>query len=232
METTEPRILLIETSAELCSVGLVGHGSEPEILESDTPFDHNKTLAPSISGLLDRTGIIPADLSAIAVSAGPGSYTGLRVGISTAKAMCYALGIPLIAIDTLYAFAHKAKESFGPNALYFPNVDARRMDVYMSRYDGNLVQLSENQAVTITVDAFPTIAEGGVTRVFCGSGTSKCVELLAEHDMVMEPMRCSARLLAGPATDRYRMKDFTDLISFRPEYVKAPNITRPAAHKA
>ena len=223
-----PLILLVETSAEFCSVGLA-RGAELQVLhESGARFDHSKNLAPAIEHVLEQGSITASDLDAIAVSAGPGSYTGLRVGISTAKAMCFALNIPLLAVDTLYALAFEAKQRIPQASRLFPNIDARRMEVYISEYDQELEQLRQNTAIIVDRDTFSSYRDSTEKVVFCGSGTSKCLELLEDSGIELLPLQCSAAFLAGPAADAFERGRHADLIEFKPEYVKAPNITAPA----
>lgn len=223
----EPAILLIETSAALCSVGLtrgnhlIGHKL------SGRPNNHSKELAIQIRELLDEGAMEATDLDAIAVSAGPGSYTGLRVGISTAKAMCFALGIPMIAVDTLYALAWRAYELLGLQAIYFPNIDARRMEVYIAAYDSDLQRIMANTAVEVRPDTFDKLLSAGEHIVFCGSGTSKCADMLKKSGIELVDIQCSAGLLAAPAYLQYSKGEHADLEQFKPEYVKAPNITAP-----
>ena len=231
MSTTAPRFLLIETTSQVCSVGL---GAGPEILhveDSDQPYSHNTTLATAITSVLRHQGWSPSDLTAIIVSAGPGSYTGLRVGISTAKAMCFALGIPMIAVETLHAVALASSGALGIDAIYCANIDARRMEVYMAVFDSSLNRLSNDEATVIGKDTFDRLTQAGNKVVFCGTGTSKCTEVLEGSGVILHSVELSAALLAAPGFARYEQQTFADIAEFKPIYIKAPNITVSASSR-
>ena len=228
---TKPLILHIETSGDLCSVAL-SHG--PDILSTITSTEknnHSTALAPDAQSLLEAHDILPEDLDAISVSGGPGSYTGLRVGVSFAKAMCFALDIPLIAVDTLESLAiaahsalHKG-EDMQRDAIYYPNIDARRMEVYIAAFDANCERILPNSALIIEENTFEPQTTSGKKIVFCGTGTSKCIDILTDDAIIHHPLECRAEHLVAPAIRAYVQENFADLVSYRPDYVKAPNIT-------
>lgn len=221
----EPLILHIETSGALCSVA-VSMGSEVRaLIESDEEYDHSRTLAPFIDAIQEQAQFRLKDLDAISVSGGPGSFTGLRVGISTAKAMCFVLGCPMIAVDTLESLALAAIAKEGMEGIYYATIDARRMEVYLAAFDARGERLTANRAVIVDAHTFDPLLEVGETVVMCGTGTSKCMALLGSLGVRMIPIECSARHLVAPALKAFDLQAFADLAAFTPEYLKAPHIT-------
>ena len=168
-------ILLIETSAEICSVAIACNGEIIGFQMSDEPMQHATHLPVYIEAatkLLKEKNII---LDAVAVSGGPGSYTGLRIGVSTAKGLCYALDCKLIAIDTLKVIASAFKQSEPSNIIICPLIDARRMEVYTAMYDYNLTQISPAEAKIIDENSFDDINR---PIHFCGNGAEKCSNVI------------------------------------------------------
>jgi len=163
-------ILCIETGTDVCSVALALGGRTATLRESAAVRDHARMLAPFIEETLAEAGVVPAALDAVAVSMGPGSYTGLRIGVSLAKGMCYALGIPLIGVGSLLSLATVAKEKIlaadggSPegfrDTLLCPMIDARRMEVYAGVFDMALNPLSPVAAHIITADSFREFIPG------------------------------------------------------------------------
>ena len=158
-------ILSIETGTDICSVALSNDGELMALRESNEGRDHAKKVALFVDELLKETGVQPSDLDAIAVGKGPGSYTGLRIGVSFAKGMCYALNIPLIAVGSLDALVQVAREDYDAgildiedadwaNACLSPMVDARRMEVYTQIFDTNGIAQTDVSAEVITNDSF------------------------------------------------------------------------------
>ena len=150
-------ILNIETATKNCSVALAKEGKtifSKEIAEQG--YSHAEKLHVFIETIIQEAGITFQDLKAIAVSQGPGSYTGLRIGVSAAKGLCYALQIPLIAVDTLTALAHQVKEK---NGIIIPMIDARRMEVYSAIFNSELQMIREVQAEILTENSFEQIQE-------------------------------------------------------------------------
>ncbi len=219
-------ILSIETSGHHCSVAL---STDDRILArrlSGEKLTHNATLAPFVEQVLKETGLTVSELSAIAVSAGPGSYTGLRVGIALAKALCFGADKPFIAVDTLQSLAYHAAQELQKDATYIANVDARRMEVYAAAFDRNGQQLSSTAPMIVEAGVFDNwLALGDV--VFCGSGTSKCISMLSSSGIICHPMEPKADYLAPLAYKAYLEGQFEDPASFRPQYIKPPNITTP-----
>ena len=172
---------------------------------------------PLIDEGIRSAGLQLVDLAAVSVSIGPGSYTGLRVGLSTAKGICYAAGIPLIAVDTLESLADKARENISGFRRYVAFLDARRMDAYMAIFEADGSRGSENRFVTLSQ----------MQACMCGEGLGR----LGEFDLSgieVKEITCDARNLVRLATKAFDNQDFADLASCVPGYLKAPNITTPA----
>ena len=183
------RIILIETSTSRCSVGIAEDGICTHYIESPEPRAHAAMTAPYIKDILNEAGLRVADCDAVCVSKGPGSYTGLRVGSSTAKGLCFGAGIPLIAIGTLDILAAQARAALGPSdvipgfvpgispSAIIPMIDARRMEVYTAVFSPSGEQLSPTVSMVVTADSFTAeLAAGPV--LFVGDGAAKCRPVL------------------------------------------------------
>ena len=215
-------ILNIETATKNCSVALAQKGKIilcKEIAEEG--YSHAERLHVFIEEVIQEAGITFQDLKAIAVSQGPGSYTGLRIGVSAAKGLCYALNIPLIAVDTLQVLASQATISEG---LIIPMLDARRMEVYSAIFNPNLVKQREIQAEVITEASFETISE---TVYFLGDCTEKCQSVLVKPNFVFLPeiKYPSAKEMSTLSFAKFQQSDFVDVAYFEPYYLKDFMIT-------
>ena len=219
-------ILCIETGTDVCSVGVARNGELLSLRESDQGRDHAKNLAVFVDELLHETNISPDELDAIAVGMGPGSYTGLRIGVSFAKGMCYGLNIPLLAVGSLDALAQVAIEDHEAgiinidewdSARLCPMVDARRMEVYAQVFDIECNPLSEVSAEVITEESFSKWRNDGKLVIF-GNGAAKCQEVLAGTTYVS--VVPAARGLAKLAHKRYEEGKFEDIAYFEPFYLK------------
>ena len=224
----EPLLLHIETSGEKCSVALSMGSAVIASRESTDTYDHSATLAPYIQDVLSEGGCTAAQLQGISLSAGPGSYTGLRVGAATAKAMCYALGCPLIAVDTLESIALASIGKSPYDALYYPVLDARRKEAYVAAFDANGARMLANMAIEIFPDSFTKLTDAGEMIVVCGPAAAKCAALATDSDVYVESLSTSALHLVLPAWRAWRDGKFADLLTFTPKYVKQPNITKSA----
>ncbi len=224
----EPLILNIESSTGTCSV-CISRGKDVLCYqEADQFYEHAKVLTTLIGKCLSKSGLTLQEMNAIAVSSGPGSYTSLRVGISTAKGICYALGKPLISVDTLQALALtglQAKEMEG--AYYCPMIDARRMEVYCNIFDENNRPISEPTAMVVETGSFDEYFESGKTIVFCGNGAEKCKNVLVSTYAKFSPTECSAAYLPAISSQQFVKGIFEDVAYFTPTYLKPPNITIP-----
>lgn len=220
-------ILSIETGTDICSVALANDGELMALRESDEGRDHAKKVALFVDELLRETGVQPSDLDAIAVGKGPGSYTGLRIGVSFAKGMCYALNIPLIAIGSLDALTEVAREDFDAGILDIedeewtkaklcPLVDARRMEVYAQVFDNEGEALTDVVAEVVTEESFKQWRKDKF--VIFGNGAKKCTELLS--DAIFVEVAPSARGIVRLAEEAFKAEKFEDLAYFEPFYLK------------
>ena len=223
------KILHIETSTEICSVCL----SENEIpmysKETHQGYQHASFLTTYIDKCMKISRVKMSDLNAVAISAGPGSYTGLRVGVSTAKAICYAMDIPLLSVDTLKSIAWKMKNSLKNNnnkkTLLCPMVDARRMEVYTALYDWNLKEVSPTKALIINEKEFDEDTKWSDHFVIAGNGGEKTREIISHWGMQYLDTKCSASHMVVLALEKYKAKNFENLAHYVPNYLKMPNIT-------
>jgi tRNA threonylcarbamoyladenosine biosynthesis protein TsaB len=233
-----PLILGIETATSVCSVALGENGRITAIRESTSPNAHSAVLTRFIEDLFRETGYPLQRIDAIAVSMGPGSYTGLRIGVAAAKGLCYALGKPLIAVPTLRAMAegmrdvehesrNKAEKSNIDNRtstidnLYCPMIDARRMEVYCAVYDETLTEIRETHAEIIDENSFSDLLSHLIIH-FAGDGAAKCRDLFAgnPHAVFRDNFAVSARYLLPLAAERLEAGRFEDIAYFEPYYLK------------
>ena len=200
-------ILCIETGTDICSVGIARDGELISLRESDEGRDHAKRVGVFVDELLRETGVLPDELDAVAVGMGPGSYTGLRIGVSFAKGLCYGLNIPLIAVGSLDALAEVAIEDNEAGildvenwdeAVLCPMVDARRMEVYTRLFDTSGKALSEVSAEVVTEETFADVRREKQLIIF-GNGAAKCREVMPDATYIS--ITPSARGLARFADD-------------------------------
>jgi tRNA threonylcarbamoyladenosine biosynthesis protein TsaB len=213
-------ILSLETSTDVCSVAL--HDDQVLVGESSIsePQAHASRLAPLIQQLLSSFSVSPAQLKAVAVSAGPGSYTGLRIGASTAKGICFALGIPLVSVPTLHLIAYQGSFANPDGALLCPMIDARRMEVYMQVFDKELKIIRNVEAVVIDENSFSELL-GQHKMLFFGNGAGKCREVIRNANAVfLEGISPSATFLGDLAVRKFQSGDVEDVVSFKPFYLK------------
>ncbi|HEY0899054.1 MAG TPA: tRNA (adenosine(37)-N6)-threonylcarbamoyltransferase complex dimerization subunit type 1 TsaB [Sphingobacteriaceae bacterium] len=213
-------ILLIETATSVCSVALSRDGQVVSFRERNEPNIHASQLTLFIEAVMKEARVKFKDLSAVSVSKGPGSYTGLRIGVSTAKGLCYALNIPLIAIDTLKAMAsgfRATAEGLTENTRLCPMIDARRMEVYMSVFTPDLASVEPVQARILDEHSFESYPE----IILFGDGARKCESLYGDRAGIrIAEFDNSARYLASLAFDKFEEKDFEDVAYFEPFYLK------------
>lgn len=219
-------ILCLETSTAVCSVALVDKGDVVALRESLDGQNHAEKITIFIDEVMKDADVAYKDLDAIAVSKGPGSYTGLRIGVSTAKGLCYAMEKPLIAIDTLEAMAQGFIKSQQPTAnsqssILCPMIDARRMEVYSAFFNEKLERISDTEAVIIDENSFMELKQNHHLYLF-GDGADKLAALF-ENDAnitVVKKFHCSASYMARLADKALREKDFVDTAYFEPFYLK------------
>ncbi len=219
-------LLHLETATDCCSVAISKDAELLVLKEDPNTQAHASIITIMIEACLQEAGITLNDLSAVALSKGPGSYTALRIGVSTAKGICYALDKPLIAIDTLESLAVAAMEYCKyEEGFYVPMIDARRMEVYCSVYT-ETADLHQKQDSIIIDDTFlASFFQQGKPMIFCGSGAEKTQPILTHPFARFIPIVCSAKYLIPLAWKRFQAKKFEDMAYFEPEYAKAPNIT-------
>jgi tRNA threonylcarbamoyladenosine biosynthesis protein TsaB len=220
-------ILSIETSTTNCSVSLSFEGETLVLKEDyDNNYSHAERLHVYIDQVLKQADILSSQLDAIAVSKGPGSYTGLRIGVSAAKGLCFALGKPLIAISTLEALSHQVKTKEG---IIIPMLDARRLEVYSAIFDNGYNRLRETQAQVLNEDSFKSYLEDSKVT-FIGNGVSKTKELINHKNAIfIEDKLPSANEMSQLAYSKYKKNDIEDVAYFEPYYLKDFVALRPKA---
>lgn len=224
-------LLQIETATPVCSVAISRNGHTLSHVDGHESNLHASHLTVFIEEALAQAQIAPSDLDGVAVSMGPGSYTGLRIGVSTAKGLCYGLDIPLIAVNTLdsmmagFVAQGNATE---PSGLYVPMIDARRMEVYMATYDVQGAQTDTTSASIIDEHYFAALATGQQYTLF-GSGADKFESIFASNADVniVENFSNTAAFLSILAFEKYQQAAFEDLVYFEPFYLKDFVATTP-----
>ena len=226
-----PTILHIETATDVCSVALSRGAEIIGLKEEAGGNNHAKNLLPFVDEVLKQRGCKIAELNGVAVSIGPGSYTGLRIGVSTAKGIAYTAGIPVMAVSTLESIAQ------GANALWsrtstdtvqiVPMIDARRMEVFTSRFSYDMQPLEEVSAKIIDENTFAELLSEQKV-LFCGNGMPKCRELLSAF-----PNACfidapvSAKNMLPIALHKWQNNEFEDVAYFEPFYLKEYVAAKP-----
>jgi tRNA threonylcarbamoyladenosine biosynthesis protein TsaB len=216
-------IILIETSTALCSTALVENGVLTSYRESSAPKAHASLTAVFIQEMLDERGLTLADCDAVCVSKGPGSYTGLRVGVSTAKGLCFGSGKPLIAVGTLDTLVAQADEEIaaGEGQAYryiIPMIDARRMEVYTAVFE-NGKQITETAPVIVDENSFAEYLEQGPC-LFIGDGAGKCADVIKHPNAHFCQCWPKASAMLVPALEAYRSGRLEDVAYFEPFYLK------------
>lgn len=221
-------LLLIETATEKCSVAI---SSGVEILakaEAIKVFDHSARLTLLIEQCLQTAGMQIDQISAIALSEGPGSYTGLRVGMATAKGICFGTGLPLILVPTLEAMSYNALQKAGNlDAHYLPMLDARRMEVYAALYNSNLETLQTPSAVVLDEDSFRDWKSADREIIYFGNGSEKWKTMVKSNGFQHIDVSMNAVDMVYSAHVRFIKGEFSSTISAVPLYLKNPNITTP-----
>jgi len=212
-------ILNIETATKVCSVSLAENGKEIKTVEVATEhFSHSENLNPFIELLFKNSNYQLSQINAVAVSEGPGSYTGLRIGVSTAKGICYALDIPLIAISSLQSLANLYPKNH--DLFLCPMFDAMRLEVYASIFDNKLNILFPTTSVVIDKDSFSTFLSQNKV-VFFGPGAAKCQVDLQNSNAIFDlSVQVSAKGMISIAEKKFNQKDFVDVAYFEPFYLK------------
>jgi tRNA threonylcarbamoyladenosine biosynthesis protein TsaB len=218
-------IICLETATNLCSVALCDSAGIVSLRESNELKSHASMLTVFIDEILKENGLRARDLEAIAVSKGPGSYTGLRIGVSVAKGIAYAASIPLIGIETtrsmFWGISGGRKETNKEgHTFYCPMLDARRMEVYYAIYDSTGKTIKDISAEIITEDSFSSIPESEKI-IFFGDGALKCKEVIKRiNSLFAEDFRISASHMHKPVFQALKEHHFEDVAYFEPFYLK------------
>ena len=242
------KIILIETSTALCSVALAENGQVTAYRESSAPKAHASLTAVFIQEMLTERGLTLADCDAVCVSMGPGSYTGLRVGVSTAKGLCFGSGKPLLAVGTLdtlvsqalsqhEATCHPESGEGAPYRFIIPMIDARRMEVYTAVFEKDIMsdsptvmsseaetslpykQITETAPAIIDETSFAEYLEQG-TCLFIGDGAGKCADVIKHTNAHFRQCHPNAASMLAPATEALKTNRFEDVAYFEPFYLK------------
>ncbi|MGN0029443.1 MAG: tRNA (adenosine(37)-N6)-threonylcarbamoyltransferase complex dimerization subunit type 1 TsaB [Marinilabiliaceae bacterium] len=213
-------ILCIETSTDVCSVALCAEGKTLKSIEYDGEPQHASRLAPMIADLMSQSSLAYRNLDAVAVSQGPGSYTGLRIGASTAKGIAYAAGIKLIAVPTLSIIARAIFDADPDCRIACPMIDARRMEVYTSLISRDGQIISPTQALVADENSFGTeLAHNGIT--FGGNGAPKCQKVITSPNAsFLSGIAPLAKNMAQLAQDRLQAGRVESVAYFEPFYLK------------
>lgn len=220
-------ILCLETSSTICSVALANQGKLVSMKESVSPNDHASKILKHIDACLDHAGIQLKDIEAIAISQGPGSFTGLRVGVSAAKGLCYALDIPLIAVSTLGGLAFTSLQKY-PEARYsVAMIEARRDEVYGAIYKSDLQLELKEQVITLYPNWHHDILGQEERVIFCGPGSKKYRDMNVLDELIVDANPPTALNMICLAFEKHIKKDYSVAKSFSPNYLKLPHITQP-----
>jgi len=211
-------ILNIETSTTNCSVALSKNGTVVGLKEDNSlEYSHAERLHVYIDEVLKTVKVSKDQLEAIAISKGPGSYTGLRIGVSAAKGLCYALSLPLISIPTLEALAHQVEN---PNGVVVAMLDARRLEVYSAIYDSNFQETRTTEAEIITSESYRELLESSAVY-FIGNGVAKTKALITHQNAhFIENKLPSAKQMCALSFDKFKSNTFEDVAYFEPFYLK------------
>ena len=218
-------ILCLETATPVCSVALNESCCTIALRETEGQNAHSEKITNFIREVMEVAEIDYKQLDAVAVSKGPGSYTGLRIGVSTAKGICYAANLPLMAIDTLEAMAYGMKAKLGSqitgNDLLIPMIDARRMEVYAAIFDANLNKINDTAALVIDENSFEELLKEHRLWLF-GDGAPKLKKVFENQPniSIIDGFKPSAAFMLPLADKALREQDFVDVAYFEPFYLK------------
>lgn len=215
-------ILSIDTSSINCSVAVSNNDQLLAVVEQTEANIHASKITLFIEDACKKANISIKDLNAVAVSKGPGSYTGLRIGVSTAKGICYALNIPLIAIDTLKSLTRAAIEIKSVvNSIYIPMIDARRMEVYTKVFDHSLNELQETEALILDEQTFNRYYQYSKKIILFGDGAEKTKSIVNSTEIqYLELLYPSSKYMVQDAFELFNIQKFEDTAYFEPYYLK------------
>lgn len=210
-------LLHLETSTKVCSVALSKNGELVSLKENNEDhFSHGELLTLFVDEVMKNAGIAYTNLAGVSIASGPGSYTGLRIGTSTAKGFCYALNLPLLVIDSLESLAEIAKKKY-PNAVLCPMIDARRMEVYSALYSPEMAVVKPVSADILDENSYQEFGN----FVCFGDGMPKAKEIWSQRNLVFDDeILSSATGQVERIYQKYLHQDFEDLAYFEPFYLK------------
>ena len=226
-----PTILYIETATDVCSVALSKGAEIIGLKEEAGGNNHAKHLLPFVDEVLKQAEASMTDINGVAVSIGPGSYTGLRIGVSTAKGIAYTAGIPVMAISTLESIAQGAKTLWSGTSTetvqIIPMIDARRMEVFTTRYDFDIRSLEEISSKIVDENTFAELLSKEKV-LFCGNGMPKCKEILSAFpNAKFMDAPISAKNMLPAALRKWQKQEFEDVAYFEPFYLKEYVAAKP-----
>lgn len=225
-------ILSIDTATPLCSVSISKNGSTVYELVGDDPNMHASSLTLFVKRVLEKANLEMNQLSAVAVSKGPGSYTGLRIGVSVAKGLCYALDIPLIANNTLEAMFsgfQQLSSITDESTLLLPMIDARRQEVYTQVFSVKGQIIEETKALIVDTDTFNSYLENGKNLIFFGSGADKFEEMFRKQPAIeiYVGFDTKASFQDAISFEKFQQSQFEDVAYFEPFYLKDFVVSTP-----
>ncbi|MEO1054449.1 MAG: tRNA (adenosine(37)-N6)-threonylcarbamoyltransferase complex dimerization subunit type 1 TsaB [Bacteroidota bacterium] len=222
----------IETATQVCSVAV--HNEDELVAAQSLHIErsHSEKLADMLDNIIQSANKSIADLDAVAVSEGPGSYTGLRIGASLAKGICYAANKPLISIDTLKAMASSVNQYNNRGALLCPMIDARRSEVYCAVFDSHLNNIKATKPMVLESNSFQELLEENEMWFF-GDGSHKAKDILTENgnSNFIENVEPTAKVIGELANQKFAKSEFVDLAYFEPFYLKDFHVTKPRKEK-
>ncbi len=220
-------ILSIETSTKVCSIALHNEGRLIDFMEDHSAFNHSVLLHSFVENICQKNGIKLNELDAIAISSGPGSYTGLRIGVSTAKGYAYTLNKPLISVPTLESLCYSDElipfienhKLIDQDYLLIPMIDARRMEVYACSFTSRKEKINETEAIILNEESF---IEQEKIKILIGDGAPKTREIFAHRKdiLIAEKVICSAKNMGFLAYQKWINKSFENTAYFEPFYLK------------
>jgi tRNA threonylcarbamoyladenosine biosynthesis protein TsaB len=216
-----PLLINIDTATEVASVSVSLNGKSLDLIKSENQKEHASFIHGGIAALLKNTGYKLEDIDAFAITSGPGSYTGLRVGMATAKGFCYALSKPLIAINTLEVMTMAALGAIGKeeDILFCPMIDARRMEVFTAIYNSDMAEILPPAAVVLEEGLFDKILKDGKVMFF-GSGSEKFKKISSGANATFRQIDCNAMHLGILANRAFNRKNFSNISYSEPTYFK------------
>ena len=224
-------IVSLETSVKVCSVAIQDNGQLIASSEVHIEHSHASKLAVLINEVSLAANIQLSHLSAVAVTSGPGSYTGLRIGTSTAKGLCFSLNIPLISVGTLDLLAYQITHRNSQHAYLCPMIDARRMEVYCQVFNASLETIQPTEAKVIDESSFQEVLEKNQV-IFFGDGSAKCKEKITHSNArFVEGVYPAATHLGSIVFQKFAKGQFEDLLNFEPHYLKEFMIKKPNSIK-